>query len=265
MGLAKKIFLNILNIILILSLSVAIMSLTFNMFINEKSLNSLLDDHLEPFIEEQLDNTFEELTPQQIDSQHQTALTKCETQEVYEISRQDNEVINLDCDKVTGTSPNLFIEEIKETLKAHTMNAARSGLEGSLDQLLYFEVAMWLSAALSLFLIVAIIVLVGGFPFRMFGTTGMIAGSPFVIILASQTLIFNKVREEIENSVPSEMLEQVMNSAIIDAVTNLISNLVLGLVVGFGILFIIGLILLIIGLFVDKKAKTKKPTTNPNV
>jgi hypothetical protein len=253
MGLAKNFSLGFLSLLLILSLSLLVMSLAFNLTITEQSLNKIVHDNLEPFIDDQIDQTFADFTPQRTESEHRQALSVCLTSEVYEIGSQDNNVIYMDCNKVRNSTPDQFLQEMKNTLKSYVMDAVKESLDESTSKLKYVSFVLWVSIVSSVVIITLMILISWGFPFKSLGLSGIIAGSPFLILLILKPIVSKKIQQEIQTTLPPEILEQLSQSTIIEGVTDLISDLFFIIILGFAVLFFIGLTLLIIGMLIKKK------------
>jgi hypothetical protein len=253
MGFAKNLIIGFLNLLLIISLSSFIMSLAFMLTVNEKSLKSLVDNNLDPFVEEKINESFANYTPQVLDASHLYALSVCTTNTQFEIGRQGTDTIMLNCSKIVGSSPQQFLTEMKGAIKDYTLGKINESFKSSIKNLRYVNYALFTSAILSVLLIIIIILVVWGFPFKTFGAAGMISGSPFFIMLILKPIVSSRVEQEIQNNVPPELLDQLHQSTLLDGITNIISNLFLAMIIGFASLFFIGLILLIIGLLVKKK------------
>jgi len=268
MGLGKNLAIGVLNFLLIVSLSTAVMSLTFSLTLTEKTLNNLLEDGLEPYVKEQTELTFENESAQSIESRHNSALATCEYSSRYEVWSQGNESLYLECDKVRGTTAEQFMEEVKKAVSEYALAPVKENLDDTIVQLNYFKIVMWISMALSLIFIVITIVLANGFPFKTFGVTGLIAGSPLVIILLSKTFILNKIQQGIKESVPSEIADRLLHSSLAHAINDLVSRLINSTAMGFAIIFFVGLVLLLVGLLTIRKTpmqNPKSPQSNPNV
>ncbi|MBU0907173.1 MAG: hypothetical protein KKD18_04390 [Nanoarchaeota archaeon] len=254
----KNFFVGILTTLLIISLSLAIASLVFSMMINEKTLLSIADNEVKPFIEEQIDTALAETSQSQMENERRTATRLCEQGEVYALDMEAGDPIEIDCTAINNTPPENFKDLLKDSIVDYTINSIKGGLQEASSKLFYIILALWISVALSLILILAIILIEGKFPFKTFGTTGIIAGLPFIFIVFSQTFLIAMVKEEIQKSVPPELIDQVLQSSLFQAITQLLKNLMLGMAIGFALLFLAGLILLLAGVLLHKKNPQEK-------
>ncbi len=270
MGFGKNFAVSVLTFILLISLSIAIVSLTFSIILTERTLISLADQEVQPFIEEQVDAALEGASPTQMESEHRLATQMCERGETYELHSGDGEPIEVDCEAIEESEPDEFKNVIKESLVDHTMASVMGGLDEASSRLNYIAISLWISVAISFILIFIIILVEGKFPFKIFGTTGMIAGLPFVMIIFSKTFIISKMKEEIGQMLPPETLDFVLQSSLFQAITDIIRNLLNSMALGFALLFLTGLILLLVGVFTTKKQSNKifpanQPPTHHNI
>ncbi|MBS3077423.1 hypothetical protein J4233_04080 [Candidatus Pacearchaeota archaeon] len=253
MSLIKNLFIWILNFLLILFLSISVISLSFATTINERTLNATVNENIEPFVGAKVDQSFTDYTAEKTEAAHKYALEVCKTNNVYEIASQDENKIYMNCDEVRSATPEQFLVKMKGTIKDYVMNFISESLEESTKPLKYVTPAIWISIIISFVLVIAIILISWGFPFRTFGMVGIIVGSPFIALLISKPFILEKVQHQIQNSIPPEILTPLSQSTVLDGITSLISTFLLVMVAGFAILFSIGLILFSISLLVKKK------------
>jgi len=246
---AKNVILGFLSFFLIIFLSLFILTLTFSLTINEKSLNSLINNNLDPFVDEQINYIYSSWTEQEIESSYQTALYICQTEEFYEIARQGDKVINLDCSTIRGINSSDFLNSLKSTIKNYVMNQVTNALDNSKESLRYISVFLWIFSILSAIFVVTMIIVAGTFPFKSFGAVGIITGSPAIFLLILKSFIEKKIQDKIQNMLPAEMLETFSNSSLNSGVVRIISEFFIVLIVAFGIFFILGIILLAIGIF----------------
>ena len=253
MGFIKRLFIWILNFLLILFLSMSVISLAFATTINERTLNATVNENIEPFVGAQIDQSFTDYTAEKTEKEYQYALAVCETNSIYEIASQGENKIYMKCDEVRGATSEQFLVKMKSTIKDYVMNSLSETLEESTKPLKYVSIVLWASLIISLVLIIIIILVAWGFPFKTFGIAGLIVGSQFIVLLISKPLILAKVQQEIQKTIPSDILAQLSQSTILTGITSLISNFLLVMIASFAILFSIGLILFSIGFFVKKK------------
>ena len=256
MGDAKNVVLGFLSFFLIISISTAISTLAFSLTINENSLQSLIKNHIEPFIDEQLESMYVEWTEQEIESQHQAAIYVCQTEESYEIANRGEDVISLDCNKVHDTTPDIFFKNLKSAIRDYTLGEVTAAFENSKDDLRHASVVLWISSILSLILFIVLIVVAGEFSFKTFGAVGLVSGSPALVLLLFKSFIESTVRTEIQKSIPPEMLDTLASSTLITGVTGIVSEFFVAIMVSFGIIFALGAVLLTIGVLI----RDKKPT-----
>lgn len=255
MGFAKNIILGVLSLFLIISLSLSIMSTVFSLTINEKTLKNLLENSIKPYVEQQVDQVFVNFTGPLLDAEHRYALSICTVEDNYIISELKNETLSIECDKILGSTPQQFLNYMKQEFVDYTMKEVNSSFEDSSKNLVYATYSSITSSITSLLLITIIILVAWGFPFKLFGTSAMIAGSPAIVLPIIQPLIASLINQEIQKNLSPEIISQLSDSSLIADVSKIISDLFSGMIIGFAILFSVGLILLIIGFLI----KMKKP------